>query len=90
MGKLKKIISQAIDMPVTSLGGCPYIALEGNYSIKLDECEEIISYDETKTVLRLSIFDVTVLGRGLTINSYGGGTVKLTGEITDISITNQK
>ena len=77
-------------MPVTSLGGCPYIALEGNYSVKLDECEEIISYDEAKTVLRLKTFDLTILGSDLIINSYGSGNVKLTGTITDISISNVK
>ena len=33
-------------MPESSFGACPYMELEGNHSIRIDECIEILSYDE--------------------------------------------
>ena len=87
MGKLKRKIDEAVDMPESSFGACPYMELEGNHSIRIDECIEILSYDEEETVLKLKGMTVTIAGRGLTMSSYGGGTIRLTGVISNILLS---
>ncbi len=87
MGKLKKIIAEAADMPESSFGACPYIELEGNHSIRIDECIEILSYDEEETVLKLRGMTVTVTGHGMTMSSYGGRTIRLTGIISNLLLS---
>ncbi len=85
MFKIKKKLSEMTDMPMSSFGSCPYVGVEGNRIITVYEVEEIIDYTEEKTVLKLKGLTLSVIGEGLSINSYGGGTVKLSGFITSIS-----
>lgn len=81
MGKIKKKIADAAELPQASFGACPYFEIEGNHSIKIDECIEILSYDEEKTVLKLKGMTVSVIGKELTMTSYGSGTIRLVGVI---------
>lgn len=84
MGKIKRKMSDATELPQASFGACPYFEIEGNHSIKIDECLEILSYDEEKTVLKLKGLTVSVIGKGLTMNSYGMGTIRLVGRIDNL------
>ncbi len=87
MADIKKKISEALDMPSSSLGSVPYIEIEGNGMIKLDCCIEILSYDEERCELRLKGLVAEIVGRDLTVSSYGGGTVRLCGMIKGVSLT---
>ena len=88
--KIRKKLAEAIDMPESSFGGCPYLALESNTSILIEPCCEILSYDAEEIALRLKEITVTLSGHDLTMRSYGMRTVRIVGTIHGISLSERK
>ena len=87
MRKMKKKIAEALELPLAAFGRCPGIAIEGNHAVRIDECVEILTYDEEETVLLVRGMTVTVRGRELTMRSYGGGTIRLTGIVSGVLLS---
>lgn len=86
MGRLKRKLAAACDMPEGAFGVCPYIEIEGNSGVRICDCREMISYDEEKVVVAVTGMHVAVCGRELTIGSFGGGTVRLSGVVESVSL----
>ena len=86
MKKLRKKLAEACELPESSFGPCPYLAMESNSSVCINECLEILSYDETAVRLRLRGMTVTVTGESLTMRSYAMKTVRIGGLIRGIAL----
>lgn len=86
MKKLRRKLAEACELPEASFGPCPYLAIESNSSIRIDECLEILSYDEGAISLRLRGMTVTVTGERLTMRSYAMKTVRIGGVIRNVSL----
>ena len=87
LGRLKRKLAEAADMPEGSFGACPYIEIEGNSAVRVCGCHEIITYESDKTVIALTGMNVSVCGRELLIETFCGGTVRLRGEIVSVSFS---
>ncbi len=90
MKKLRRKLAEVTEMPESSFGGCPYLVLESNSSVRIDECYEILSYDTEAIRLRLKDMTVTVTGRDLTMRSYAMKTIRIVGTIDSISLQERK
>ncbi|MBQ4065183.1 MAG: YabP/YqfC family sporulation protein [Clostridia bacterium] len=90
MRNFRKRLAKAMELPVTSFGGCSYLTIESNVSIKIDGCEEILSYEENEVSLRLSDGYVTITGEGMTIRSYAMRTVRIVGTVRSVSLTEKE
>lgn len=89
MGKLRKRLAQATELPESSFGFCPYLTLESNSTVKIDECLEILSYDENEVRVRLRGMTVSVSGKCLTMRSYAVKTIRIGGKIENIAISDE-
>lgn len=87
MGKLRKRLAALTELPMDAFGACPYVTIESNTAIKLDACLEILSYDEARIRLRLSELIATVTGERMTMRSYGDRTIRITGIIRSLTLT---
>ncbi len=90
MKRLRKRLANACDMPEASFGPCPYLVIESNSSIRIDECLEILAYDDTAISLRLRGMAVTVTGEGLTMRSYAMRIVRIGGIIRNVALEEKK
>lgn len=86
MGGLKRKLAAVSDLPLGAFGDCVYIEIEGNSAIRVCGCREIISYECEKIEIATTEMRVTVRGNELTIETLGGGTVRLKGRIHGISL----
>ncbi len=86
MSKIKKFLEAFTELPSSSFGDRPYIEMEGDNTLKLDGCKEILSYDEEAASFRTNESRVTVRGSGLKMCSFGNSTVRVTGNITGLEI----
>lgn len=84
MGNWKKKLATFTELPQMSFGGCRYVEIESNSSVKIDGCTEILAYDNDEATFLTKEGLVTVNGSGLEICSYGNCTVRLVGEITGV------
>ena len=89
MEKLKKKLAEAVDMPESSFGACPYLTVEGNGLIRMDECLEILAYDEEEIRVRLRGLTVTVTGEAMTMRSYAAKTIRISGVIRNIALSDE-
>lgn len=87
MGRLKRKLAAAADMPEGAFGACPYIEIEGNSAVRICGCLEIISYGSEKAEIAVTGMNVTVCGEDLMIETFGGGIVRLSGEIGSVSLS---
>jgi hypothetical protein len=90
MKKLRKKLAAAVELPESAFGSCPYLTIESNTSVKIDECCEILSYDTDAICLRLRGLTVTVTGRWLTMRSYAMKTVRIVGRIDGVSLAEER
>ena len=86
MSKIKKFLEVFTELPSSSFGDRPYIEMEGDNTLKLDGCREILSYDETSVSFRTNESRITVSGIGLKMCSFGNSTVRVTGNITGLEM----
>ena len=63
------------------------MSIESNTAIKLDACLEILSYSEEEICLRLTDLIATVRGERMTMRSYGDRTIRITGIIRSLTLT---
>ncbi len=85
MKNLRKKLAAMADLPESAFGGCSYIEIESDRSVKINGCKEIIDYSSEKVILSSNEFDILVIGRGLTLMSYGSNTAMIKGEICGLS-----
>lgn len=88
--RLRKRLSRLTDLPESSFGCCPYVAIEGNSSVKVDACLEILSYEDDAVRLLLTGMIAVVRGKGLTLRSYGDRSIRITGRIDGVDLTEKK
>ncbi len=86
MRNLRKKLSKVCELPEGSFGCNSYLAIESNTTIRIDGCEEILSYDEKEVSLRLRDVTVTVTGEGMTLRSYAMKTVRIVGVIENVAL----
>lgn len=84
---LKKRLSRLTDLPESSFGLCPFVAIEGNGAVKVDACLEILSYEDDEVRLRLQGMIAVVRGARLTLRSYGDRSVRITGRIDGVDLS---
>ena len=86
MSKFRKRLASMTDLPESSFGACPYVAIESNTSVTVDACLDILSYDECEVRLLLEGLTATITGEKLTMRSYGNKTIRITGIIDGVSL----
>lgn len=84
--EIRKKLAKAADLPETAFGNCPYIEIEGNGSVKIDRCLEILSYESDRAELQLAGMKVIITGKELMLRSYGTKAIKLSGEIIGVTL----
>ena len=84
MSKIRKRLASMVDLPESSFGACPYVAIESNTSVTVDACLDILSYDECEVRLLLEGLTVTIVGKDLTMRSYGNKTIRIVGIIDGV------
>ena len=90
MRKWRTKLARALELPESALGRCPYLVLEADSSLRVDECLEILSYEEDEIALRLRGLDLTVGGCDLTMRSYASRSIRIGGMIRWISLSERK
>ncbi len=83
--KLKKRLLQLVDLPEDAFGGT-HIEIVSNSSVKVNGCRRIVDYSSEKVVLSMKEYELTVVGRNLTLSSYGENTASVTGEIISVRL----
>ncbi len=83
--KLKKRLLQLVDLPEDAFGGT-HIEIVSNSSVKVNGCRRIVDYSSDKVVLSMKEYELTVVGRNLTLSSYGENTASVTGEIISVKL----
>jgi len=63
-----------------------YISLQSGKVAIVCGCECVIEYSDKKIVLRLSKGNLSFCGEKLTLSSYFGNEIKISGNITDMSL----
>ena len=83
--KLKKRLLQLVDLPEDAFGGS-HIEIVSDSRVKINGCRRIVDYSSDKVVLSMKEYELTVLGRGLTISSYGETASVITGSIKCVKL----
>jgi len=63
-----------------------YISLQSGKVAIVCGCESVLEYSDQKIVLRLCKGVLTFIGVNLTLSSYFGNEIKISGNITDMSL----
>ncbi|MBE6637135.1 MAG: hypothetical protein E7618_04970 [Ruminococcaceae bacterium] len=87
---LRKRLADSMDVPEIAFGGCPYLTVEGNTSLRVDHCLEILSYDDREIRLALRGLILIVHGEALTMRSYAIRTICIGGRITALCFEEKK
>ena len=86
MSKIKRFLEAFTELPSSSFGDRPYIEIEGDNTLKLDGCTEILSYDDNSVSFGTKESRITVIGNELRMCSFGNSTVRVVGNITRLEI----
>ena len=81
---LRKRFADSLEIPEIAFAGCSYLTVEGNTSLRVDHCREILAYDETAIRLALPGFTLAVIGEELTMRSYAIRTICISGTVHQI------
>ena len=65
-----------------------YISLQAGKVAIVCGCESVLEYSDKKIVLRLLGGIFSFCGTSLTLSSYFGNEIKISGNITDMSLAN--
>lgn len=77
-------ISEMLDMPLGTFGKVSSVEATGKREVTVCGCEGLLTYTDTKAVLRLCDGVVSVCGEGLELRSFAGGRVMVRGSIGSI------
>ncbi len=83
--RLKKRLAALTELPESAFG-CTYIEIESDTAIRINGCHKIVDYSNERVVLSTSEYDVTVIGRELTLTSYGERTAEVRGKIISVDL----
>ena len=72
------------DMPPELLSGGCFIEIRGRYAVIVKGCRRILTYSETRVVLKTRRDVVAVMGKRLTCVSYLAGAVSVEGLIDSV------
>ena len=78
--KVKEAVADALG----AAGLCSELTISGRREVMAHGCRAILSYSESEVKLRLSDMILTVCGAGLTMKSYFGGAVRVSGRLTGL------
>ena len=87
--KLKKRLLQLVDLPEDSLGGS-HIEIISDSTVKVNGCRRIVEYSSETVILSMKEYDLTVVGRDLTLSSYGENTAAVSGKILSVKLGGEK
>ena len=90
MRRWRKALARVSELPESSFGPCPYLVLEADSSLRIDECLEILSYDEAEIGLRLRGLFLTVRGHGLTMCSYASRSIRIRGTVKQLLLSDKR
>ncbi len=83
--KLKNRLMQLADLPEDSLGGS-HIEIVSDTTVKVNGCRRIIDYSQERVALLTKDYELNVVGRCLTLSSYGENTALVSGEILSVTL----
>ncbi len=90
MGKIRKRLAEITDLPEASFGSCPRIILNSDSEAVIDECLEIMSYEDNEIRLRLSGLFAVISGSGLSLKSFSCGNITVCGKICGIALSDTR
>lgn len=67
-----------------------YISLQSGKVAIVCGCESVVEYSDKKIVLRLGRGRLSFCGGDLTLSSYFGNEIKISGNITDMSLESER
>ena len=81
---LSERICESLDIPVGTFGKISFIEAIGNRELTVSGCEGLLTYTDSRAVLRMCDGVLTVDGEGLELRSFAGGRVAVRGTVTCI------
>lgn len=75
----------SLDLPAGILSDDVHIELSGSCEMFIDGCANVSLYEEGAITLTAGKCDITVTGVNLTLCSFSGDQLRITGKITSIS-----
>lgn len=77
-------VTEKLNMPVGTFGKVSFVEAAGNREITVSGCEGLLTYTDSKAVLRLCDGMLTVCGEELELRSFAGGRVSVRGIVSCI------
>lgn len=77
-------ICETLDVPLGTFGRVSFVEATGNRELTISGCEGLLTYTDSKAVLRLCDGMLTVCGQGLELRSFAGGRVSVRGVVSSI------
>lgn len=74
----------SLDLPAGILSDDVHIELSGSCEMFIDGCANVSLYEEGAVTLTAGKCDITVTGTNLTLCSFSGDQLRITGKITSI------
>jgi YabP family. len=83
LDRIRNLLS-TLDLPREALGGVYSVTITGNNEIQVNECGNIVKYEDGELFLQLSDRILKVYGLNLTMKTYFGNSVLIHGRISKI------
>lgn len=77
-------MSVGLGFPETVFSSAPDIHIEGTNAVSVEGCRGILVYERGRVVLRLKNRTVCVSGKDLTMRSFFGSHILISGSITSV------
>jgi len=82
--RIKNLLSNTLDLPQEAFGGVYSVTITGNNEIQINECGNIVKYEDGELFLQLNDRILKVYGDNLTLKTYFGNSVMINGKISKI------
>ena len=84
MNKLRNLLSNNLDLPQEIIIGTYSVNITGNNEIQINECGNIIKYEDGELFLQLSDRILKIYGYNLTLKTFFGNAIVINGRISRI------
>ncbi len=90
MKKRRKKLLEVLELPIDMSGAVSDISLISNREIDMYGCKRIVAYSDTEVELELSDLKVTVCGEDLSLKTFFGKDIKISGTIASLRLEEKR
>ena len=80
MGKIKRKISENLELPQEVFGDVSTVTVKSNNEITVTSCKSILKYEEEELYMQLSDITLKIFGHDLILKTYFGNNIYITGD----------